>query len=177
MPDAINNPEPAPKPAWASIPPFKTIIEEGTEEIKREANALVELTLDSAKAADPKILRKWGDDGARYFFKRLKARVKQQVGVAAATRAIPGVAKVAAPAGRHALPTKATAVVAKVRTKMKLPWKAALSISAKAPVVAVKNWQAQQRYRSSYVAAATTRGLLAAVILTIGAIIVLRLMA
>ena len=41
----------------------------------------------------------------------------------------------------------------------------------------MKSWKAQQRYRSSYVAAATMRGLLVALIMTIGAIIFLRLMA
>jgi hypothetical protein len=177
MPDKVNNTEPARKPARATIPPFKTIIEEGTQEIKRQAHALVERTLHSANAVNPAPLRKWGDDGARYFFKRLRARVSEQVSAATATRAIPNVPKVAVPAGLRALLARATAVVAVTRAAMKLPWKAALPKRAKAPVVAVKNWKAQQRYRSSYVAAAIMRGLLAALLMTIGAIIFLRLMA
>jgi hypothetical protein len=177
MPDKVNNTEPARKPARVTIPPFKTIIEEGTQEIKRQANALVERTLHSANAVNPAPLRKWGDDGARYFFKRLRARVSEQVSTATATRAIPSVPKVAVPAGLRALLAKATVMVAVTRAKMKLPWKAASPKRAKATVVAVKNWKAQQRRRSSYVTAATMRGLLIALIMTISAIIVLRLIA
>lgn len=177
MPDKVNNTAPAPKPARATIPPFKSIIEEGNQEIMRQANALVERTLNSANAADPKVLRKWGDDGARYFFKRLKGRVSQQVGAAAATKATPRVAKVAVPAGLHALLARATAIVAMMRAAMKMPWKVAAPKRAQAYVVAVKNWKTQQRYRSSYVAAATMRGLLIALIMTMGAVILLRLMA
>lgn len=177
MPDKVNNTAPAPKPARVTIPPFKAIIEEGNQEIMRQANALVEQTLNSANAADPEVLRKWGGDGARYFFKRLKTRVSQQVGVAVAPRATQSVAKVAATAGLHALPAKATAIVAVMRAAMKLPRKAATPKRAKAHVVAVKNWKTQQHYRSSYVAAATMRGLLIALIMTVGAVILLRLMA
>jgi hypothetical protein len=176
MPDNVNNTEPARKPARTFIiPSFKAIIEEGNQEIKRQVKVLVERTLDSAATVDPNTLRKLGDDGTRYFFKRLKARVSEQVGAAAATRGARSVAKVAVHVGPHALLARAKAAM--MRAAMKWPWKVATSKNAQAPVVAVKNWKAQQRYRSSYVTAATTRGLLAALILTVGAIILLRLLA
>jgi hypothetical protein len=177
MPDNIDNTGPARKPARFLIPPFKTIIEEGNQEIMRQANALVEHTLDSATAVDPNTLRKLGDDGTRYFFKRLKARINEKVGAAAAARAVPSAAKVAKPAEIHALSARATAILTTVRTAIKSPWKVVNANSAGAPVVAVKNWKAQQRYRSSYVTAAILRGLLMALIMIISAIIVLRLLA
>ena len=178
MPDNVNNTGPARKPARTFIiPPFKTIIEEGNQEIMRQANALVESTLDSATAVDPKTLRKLGDDGARYFFKHLKTRVSEKVGAAAAARVTPTAAEVAIPAGIHPFFARATAIVAAMRAALQLPWKAVNPKSAKAPVVVVKNWKAQQRYLSSYVVAAIIRGLLVVLIMTIGAIVLLRLLA
>jgi hypothetical protein len=179
MPDDGKVTEPARKPARTfNIPPFKTIIEQGNQEIMRQANALVDRTLDSATAVDPKALRKLGDDGARYFFKRLKARVREQVGAATATRATPRVvSKVAEPAGVHPLLAKAGAIVVAMRAAIQLSWKAVNPKSAKPLVVAAKNWKVQQRHRSSYVIAAIIRGLLVALIMTIGAIVLLRLLA
>lgn len=174
MPDNVNNNESARKPARTFIPPFKTIIEDGTQEIKRQANALVEVTLDSTNAVDPKTLRKWGDDGALYFFSRLKARVSEQVGAAAATRVTASARNVAISAGPL---SKATPIGAAPPASIKLSWKPASPNRAKMPVVTVEHWKARQRYRSSYVAAAIIHGLLHALILTIGAIILLRIMA
>ncbi|MCK1299686.1 hypothetical protein IVB33_33045 [Bradyrhizobium sp. 24] len=176
MPDNADKARPAHRSVRVVIPPFKAIIKEGTEEIKRQANDLVERTLESPTAVDPKILRKWGEDGARYFFKRLKARVSDQVGAAAAARRMPRGANVKSSVGHHGIPAKAAAIVAKTRSAI-WPRKAPAPKSAKAPFVAVKNWQAQQRDRLSYVAVATLRGLLVALLMTVGAIILLRLMA
>jgi hypothetical protein len=177
MPDNVNNSEPVRKPARSFIPPFKTIIEEGNQEIKRQADALVELTLDSKNAVDPKSLSKWGEDGTRYFFRRLKTRVSEQVGAAAATRVIPSDSNVAVSAGHSTLSAMAPALSAVTRAAVKPPLKATTSQRAKVPVVAVKNWKSKQHYRFSYVAAATMLGLLHAVIMTVVAIILLRLMA
>jgi hypothetical protein len=178
MPDNNNNStEPARKRTPTLIPRFKTIIEEGNQEIVRQAEALVKRTLDSAKPADARALRRLGDDGTRYFFKRLKARVREQVSAAAATRSFPSSRKTVVATGLHAFQGKILAILATARALVLRSGKVTAPQRASAPVVAVTNWKARQRYRASYVTAALVRGLLAAMILTIASVIFLRLSA
>jgi hypothetical protein len=150
--------EPAEMPA--PVPQLNNIIAEGSREIGSQVRSAVGSILETGNFVDDTRLRKWGPQGAKYFFELLQRRVADKSqslppGERSAQNAIDRLPK----ADAGAEPNRVTS------PRHNDP-----------PVSTEKDWTAQQRNRWSTRARAIMRGMLVAALLFVGAMAFIRLL-